>query len=257
MGVDRAGTIWAGRALNSTAAGLFRFDPGADSLVEVALPDDHGQQMTVHVGPSGRLLVTSGLGFGTLDPSGYRFAPLHPGLRTLYLLETRAGVVWTATGHDGLVRFDPATGRAERHRLDASGTSWLARSVRALYEDRAGTVWVGTLGGVFRYDPHAKPFTHLTRAPGQANTLSSSVVTAIYEDAAGVRWVGTLGGGLNRVEPEGRITAFRHRAEDPASLPDDNVWAIHEDRRGTLWIGTDGGLCAFDRRRARCRRHAL
>src|SRR5690606_27133789 len=56
---------------------------------------------------------------------------------------------------------------------------------------------------------------------------------------------------------EGRITAFRHRAEDPASLPDDNVWAIHEDRRGTLWIGTDGGLCAFDRRRARCRRHAL
>src|SRR5437867_215144 len=72
------------------------------------------------------------------------------------LLETRGGTYWVATG-DGLCRFNP-NGSQSRDSSNPMftvyrpGESPQARITSVLLEDHAGTIWVGTAGGVYRLE---------------------------------------------------------------------------------------------------------
>jgi len=106
------------------------------------------------------------------------------------------------------------------------------KNVRALFEDRDGTLWVGTNGGglsQFR-DGHFKTFT-------TKDGLSSNDVFSVYQDKEGTLWIGTVGGGLNRWS-NGKFTPYK-TAPDNARQ---DVWAFLQDREGTLWICTGDGL---------------
>ncbi len=162
---------------------------------------------------------------------------------------------WLGTS-DGLFRWTP-TGRQEVA-LGSERATWLDRTVRALYRDRAGALWIGTYAGLYRYDPFAKPFVHWRHDRADSNSLSNDAVSAIVEDGAGALWVGTFGGGLNRIEPgSGAVRRFRHVAADPASLPSDVIWSLLEGSEGRLWIATEAGLGSLDRRTLQVRRHPL
>ena len=105
--------------------------------------------------------------------------------------------------------------------------------VQVLYRDHEGTLWVGTAGGLFRFDNGR--FVALSRDGGG---LSSNEVDAICEDREGSLWVGTRDGGLNRLKDE-RIANYTVRQ----GLSDDRVWSVFEDRSGNMWAGSaDGNL---------------
>ncbi len=108
-----------------------------------------------------------------------------------------------------------------------------ANYVWSVYEDRAGTLWIGTYGGgLVRFEGDRM------RVYGTDDGLTSDRVTCLREDRHGNLWIGTHGGGLNRFH-EGRFDAFTRRD----GLTDDAVLALWEDREGSLWIGTvSGGL---------------
>jgi len=58
--------------------------------------------------------------------------------------------------------------------------------VLALYEDRAGTLWVGTLyGGLNAFDRATGRFTRYTHDPADPSSLSHNEVAAILEDRTG------------------------------------------------------------------------
>jgi ligand-binding sensor domain-containing protein/signal transduction histidine kinase len=105
-----------------------------------------------------------------------------------------------------------------------------AGSVRALFEDRQGNLWIGGFAGLSRI--RGGEVRHFCRRDG----LSEDKVWALAEDAAGTLYVGTSGGGLN-VFRDGRFTAFR-RGD---GLPSDDIAALYMDAENTLWIGTCGG----------------
>jgi ligand-binding sensor domain-containing protein/signal transduction histidine kinase len=136
--------------------------------------------------------------------------------------------------------------------------------VRAIHRDRAGRLWIGTLGGgLNRLDEATGKFIHYKHDPADANSLSNDRVLAIYEDSASrnALWIGTLGGGLNKlvaaansgrnetaIRPRAHFEHYRHDPSNPHSLSDDDVSAIIEDDYRTLWVGTfGGGLNRFDR----------
>lgn len=105
-------------------------------------------------------------------------------------------------------------------------------TVKALYEDRAGSVWIGTDRGVYR--DSAGTVTRFDTEDG----LTHNFVRVIRQTRDGAVWFGTNGGGVARYAA-GRIEVLT-RAE---GLPSDLVRAIHEDERGGVWIGTeDAGL---------------
>lgn len=154
------------------------------------------------------------------------------------------GFLWVGTPA-GLDRFDSDTSRFSHY-------PEVAEQVTAIYEDRNGTLWVGTAGlGLFRYDRSSDRFL------GYASDLfADGHILAIHQDRLGTLWVGTEYGGLYAVkagEVACLIRHYRHDPFDPGSLPYDRITAIAEDEAGHLWIGTgayhepkSGGLACLN-----------
>jgi|GEM_PF-4529393 len=125
--------------------------------------------------------------------------------------------------------------------------------IESLYEDSNGFIWIGTQGGLHRYD--SAIMQKYTPRPGESALLSNEFVQAITEapKGTGIIWVGTQGGGVNRFDPiTETFDHYRHDSTDVFTLSHDDVTALHLDKSGTLWIGTLGGglnLFDFDRNR--------
>jgi len=119
-------------------------------------------------------------------------------------------------------------------------------SIRTLYEDRAGSLWVGTnAGGLARLDRAAGRFEVFRHDPADPKSLSHDSVYAIAEDREGTLWIGTQDG-LNRFDPRTRsFERLRSDPSDPATLPSDYIYALTLARDGRLWIATVGGGVAW------------
>ena len=113
-------------------------------------------------------------------------------------------------------------------------------TIQCIYQDSKGFIWLGTEGGLYRYDGYNfKIFNH---NPDDPKSLSFNDIYAIYEDSPGIIWIGTYGGGLNKFNMKTEtFTHYRHRPDDPTSLSDDEVLSVIKDQFGNLWIGTYGG----------------
>ena len=133
--------------------------------------------------------------------------------------------------------LDPRREISEYHRQ-----SW--RTVHGLPQDtvfdtvqtRDGYLWVGTIGGLARFD--GVRFT--SYLPANTPGLKNGVVWSLCASRDGGLWIGTEGG-LSRHE------AGTFRTYTTADgLAGDQIQALHEDRTGALWIGASvPGLTRF------------
>jgi ligand-binding sensor domain-containing protein len=184
------------------------------------------------------------------------------------LYASRDGFIWVGT-HQGLDRFDPATGKFTHFRHNPKDKKSLSNNeVSAILEDRGGVLWIGTFKGLNRFHPKTNTFTRYQHNPADPTSLSHNDIRALYQDRQGTLWVGCnqpfgadgmfqLDGGLNRFKPKtGTFTRYLHNPNDPQSLMDNRVRAIFEDSRGTFWVGTAGdGLHTMNRDKGTFTRH--
>lgn len=162
------------------------------------------------------------------------------------VLETRQGEFLVAT-NDGLQLFDRTRDLFRTYSPEVvNKTQSLPKtfSPNALFEDRDGTLWIGTwLDGLYRYIPSTKVLKHYMPNEIDPFSISSSKVTVITEDSHGYIWVGTHSGGFNKFdktsEQFSRYTMFN-------GLPNDVVFGILEDSHGSIWISTMKGLAKFN-----------
>jgi ligand-binding sensor domain-containing protein len=68
-------------------------------------------------------------------------------------------------------------------------------SILSIAQTRDGYLWVGTWGGLARFD--GVRFTVFDR--GNTPALKNNYIYALYEDREGSLWIGTGGGGLTRL----------------------------------------------------------
>ena len=106
-------------------------------------------------------------------------------------------------------------------------------SVTSLLQSRDGYLWVGTFGGLARFD--GLKFTSFDT--GNSPGLRSNRIISLFEDHAGVLWIGTEQGGLSRYE---RGTFTTYTTND--GLPGNHINAIAEDGTGAIWIATSNGV---------------
>lgn len=142
---------------------------------------------------------------------------------TVYsVLQTRDGFLWLGT-QDGLIRFDGVNFREYQFR----GETVLQGSlIRTLLQDRAGNLWIGSLGtGLARIAPDGD-FARLGAAQGLRGTL----VTHLSEAKDGSVWVSTESG-LARIV-NGKAQMYTHAD----GLPSDQVRASCEASNGTRWV---------------------
>ncbi len=121
-------------------------------------------------------------------------------------------------------------------------------SIYCLLQDRRGFIWIGTFGGLDRYD--GKEMVSFKPGGTENRSLSASVIFALAESADGKIWIGTDGGGLNRLDPEsGFVEVFRGSSVSSESSFSDLVYSLASETDGDLWIGTGGsGLVWMDGR---------
>ena len=105
------------------------------------------------------------------------------------------------------------------------------RHVRALAEDAAGNIWVGTSGGILLKINH-DVITDETAACGEP-----SPIRCLYATPDGSLWIGYAGSGLGRLK-DGHFT----RITSKEGLYDDYISQIVADDRGWLWLGADHGI---------------
>ena len=100
-------------------------------------------------------------------------------------------------------------------------------SLQVLYQDREGTLWIGTDDGIHLL----RELTINLLTPRQGSLLDR--VYSIFQDRGGAIWIGTWGGGVVKYE-SGRFIRYQ-KAE---GLPTDQIPCTYEDRSGRLWVGT-------------------
>jgi signal transduction histidine kinase/ligand-binding sensor domain-containing protein len=119
--------------------------------------------------------------------------------------------------------------------------AWLSQDglpqdfVGAITQTRDGYLWIGTLGGLVRFDGVRFAVFDSSNTPG----LKDARITALCPGRESGLWIGTAAGGVSRLE-DGSLGAF-----EPASEASDRslkyVRSLLEAADGSLWVGTSGG----------------
>jgi signal transduction histidine kinase/ligand-binding sensor domain-containing protein/CheY-like chemotaxis protein len=166
-------------------------------------------------------------------------------------LVDRKGRFWLAT-RGGALLLDRDTGAFTVYRRERGDPSSLSDNyVHTVFEDRSGSLWLGTYaGGVNRLHSELKPFRIHRFDPASPQSLSDDRVTALTFDGSGRLWASTVNG-LSRYEA-GQWTRFAHADDDPASLPGNDLSTVLALPNGNLLIGSGyGGIYEYDGRRFR------
>ena len=189
----------------------------------------------------------------TFEPQRFPYLQQTDGRRTLphtdiskIYVDPRGGL-WIATQAEGLLYW-----HQEMMRIHTINNTTLTRGhmadegVKCMVEDADGTLLVGTIRGLLRYDPHANTLTEAY--PELRNELCIS----LYIDTSRRIWLGTFNNGAFCID-RGRI---RHYYWPEASTVDvsyhngtpnnNSVRTFCEDRHGNFWISVYGGIGRFD-----------
>ena len=107
--------------------------------------------------------------------------------------------------------------------------------IAAIGQTRDGYLWLGTRGGLVRFD--GLSMTSFT--PATERALPATTINALAADDSGALWISTDRG--LAVRERGR---FRRIAPD--QIPAQTVWKVLRDRRGRVWVAGEFGVRVGD-----------
>ena len=173
---------------------------------------------------------------GTLDEGLFQFQTNHfvaaPGAQTLgqqifALFEDHNHQLWAGT-QKGLGRWN-----GQEWKLLTIRDGLSENNLRAIAEDAAGNLWIGTEKSGLNFFQDGK-FTAYQKSPGR---LPGNDISCLYLDKDGVLWVGTSGHGLARFH-NGKWQSY----STENGLVSNSIGYIIEDEDGYLWLGSNAGL---------------
>jgi ligand-binding sensor domain-containing protein/two-component sensor histidine kinase len=140
------------------------------------------------------------------------------------VVQTKDGYLWVAT-YSGLARFDGV----HFHVFNSGNTPSLRSGrITSLFEDPAGTLWIGSeIGELTAYDPTAH-FRAIAIDPSWGRR--KIIATAL--DQAGNMWLADTEGGLMRLKDGLRL--------EPKSGVAMNLTGVSGDSRGHIWVLRNG-----------------
>lgn len=212
---DKEGSLWVGYL-----KAICRIKDGQVTRFDAAEGVPAGNLHSLTTDGDGDIWLAKGTLISFFHDGQFRPAANARGVRCL--AGTRTNAIWYVAGSHLL--------SCDTHGVlrDYGEDQALSRvTTRALLEDRAGAVWIGTDGnGLFRY----------SKSGFERIEASHAFILSLAQDREGNIWAGTAGGGLDRVSLSGvRLEAL----ENNQVLS--QIQSICQDTSGVLWGTTYNG----------------
>ena len=169
-------------------------------------------------------------------------------------LQDKEGYMWFAT-RSGLNRYDGYKFVIFLNDPKDS-TSISDDAINTLFEDKNGTLWIGTLNGnINKYNRLTESFRYKSISsiskiiPAQTDEFyeyplsfsrnQTTSITSITEDKEGHLWVGTWGDGIIVIDKNFKM--INHFYANAKGLRTNRIMDLLFDDSGNLWIATFGG----------------
>jgi signal transduction histidine kinase/ligand-binding sensor domain-containing protein/DNA-binding response OmpR family regulator len=150
----------------------------------------------------------------------------------------RTGVIWVGTRGNGFYRIKDIKGKAEaKQYLKSPGQRTISNNfINAIYEDHAGTLWIGTDGGLNSFDRRTEQFTRHELEGGP----NSDMIVSILEDDQGKIWSANWNG-LSVMDPTdpGWIRSYDRNDRILGGFFYNNVCVKNKDGH-LLFAGSEG-----------------
>ncbi|MGD0096269.1 MAG: two-component regulator propeller domain-containing protein, partial [Terracidiphilus sp.] len=143
------------------------------------------------------------------------------------VMEDRTGRIWVG----GARLYSLKDGQAREYSLPDNESR---NKVKSFVQTADGTIWVGTVGGLYRLRPELDRFEPV---PGVLGTIRT-----LREAPSGELWAGAIGEGIFKIRGS---SVTRLRA--PWPLVSNTVLSIFVDSERNLWIGAQAGMMRLSR----------
>lgn len=226
---DREGNLWFGTRSGASilpGEGIVSYlkNPSlSNKSITVVFARDNGDIWAAGTGAIFRITKDSVTAFGAEEGV--------PDAAITSMVEIQGGaMLFGVRGDENIIEY--SNGRMKP--FDWKGAEPVVGSVRNLFEDGAGSLWIQTNNGIYRY--HDGTTTRFSDEDG----LFRQDGVDILRDRYGTVWIG-WGEGLSRFA-DGVFTKYVL----PDVHADRSVECLIEDGVGGLWVGTTQGLTRFD-----------
>lgn len=200
------------------------------------------------------LWIATESGLNHLDLTSFNFTHfLHssqnqntiPDNKVRVLMKAHDDTLWIG-GNNGLSYFDQEKQVIVRVNIKDDDQP----TILTISQDKLGKVWLGTVGGLYKYDPLTQLSTKITFKKKISYVLSSLI------DSEDNLWIGTYFHGLYRIAPNGEIISITTDNSIGDSLSDNSVLSLYQDKSGIIWVGTyNAGVDYFDPKSLRLGTH--
>lgn len=116
--------------------------------------------------------------------------------------------------------------------------------VKVVAFDHKGYLWIGTSGGLLRYDGYN--FSLYRNTMENKSMLSNNNIESLAADGHGRLWIGT-GNGITLMDLQTNRRRFYHTPTARQKI----VYCVYVDHGGHVWASTEGGLLRYDSRQDR------
>jgi ligand-binding sensor domain-containing protein/signal transduction histidine kinase/DNA-binding response OmpR family regulator len=156
------------------------------------------------------------------------------------ITQDKSGFMWFGT-REGLNKYDGY--QFKIYQTNSDSNSLVANDIRDLYYDETHHgLWIGTTGGLSKYQSATDNFVNFSHSPKDSNSISNNVIRDVTRDSKGRLWVGTSIGINLLDEKTGKFTRYYCDKNTTQSNKSNDVSAILEDKVGNVWVGTGSGL---------------
>ncbi|MDO5980195.1 two-component regulator propeller domain-containing protein [Flavivirga spongiicola] len=157
-----------------------------------------------------------------------------------FLYKDKGGVLWIGTEGSGINRYNEGNGVIKSYSNFPDHYEALD-NIKAIAESNNQYLWLGTNGGLSKFDKETHTFTNFTNNPLDPNSLSYDQIHSILHDS-GILWIGTNGGGLNKFDISKNTFQVFKSNDSESGIISDNINHLLQEKNGGLWIGTEAGI---------------
>ena len=259
---DKAGVLWIGSRLGleklEQASGTFKhYTPNPTA------PEGDASNTVQHIceGKDGGLWIATGDGLCEFDRARGEFTYLQkdsadPGSVPIGdIYQDKEGSLWFGTA-TGLHKYDFES-REFKHCWSDPRTGyglWLTNTsmywINSIYGDDAGTLWLGTNGGLVEYrcregtiSPYLSDAIDVLNPQHPENRFTS----VCQDPVSGALWLGSRSG----------LFTFDKASKKFVRQLDEPVTSVYRERSGTLWVGTNTAIKKLNRTKLPFRRYPM